>query len=206
MFEVILRTVESLGISGILALFGYKLLEQLLTRDLKRFEADLKDRYSREVEKERIELRAAAFEHEVRYTKLHEKRALVTAELYRQLANTDLLWRACLDSSLKVGKTDSELQQDTFAASCKLYAYFDQHRIFFDSGTSDDIDRFCGSLRSAFTRIRLNPMTAKELADDTAEYVKVIPDVRKRIEKQLRAIVGFKDDSDGRTPSPLTTK
>src|SRR6266496_1602681 len=112
MFDIILRTVESLGVSGILALFGYKLLEQLLARDLRRFESDLKDKYSREIEKERIELRASAFEHEVRYSKLHEKRALATAELYRLLAKTDLLWRACLNPSLKVDKPGSQLQQD----------------------------------------------------------------------------------------------
>lgn len=58
------------GLLAILLFAGKSLIERWLSRNLEKYKA---------------ELQLAAFEHQTRFTKLHEKRAEVIAELYKRL-------------------------------------------------------------------------------------------------------------------------
>jgi len=83
------------GNAVVLAVLGYlakSLLEKFIARESKQFETDLKAKADAAIEKLRSELQLRTIEHQVRFSKLHEMRAEVIAELYRRLRTA--LWDA----------------------------------------------------------------------------------------------------------------
>jgi hypothetical protein len=73
------------GNAMLLAVLGYlfkSLLSQLLTKDIEKFKSQLKADADVSIERLKSTLQMTALEHQVRFSKLHEKRALVVADLY----------------------------------------------------------------------------------------------------------------------------
>src|SRR5215469_2732514 len=68
-------------------------LNQRLLLDSEGFKAQLKASADTEIERLKVSLQMSALEHEVRFSKLHEKRAEVIAELYGRLMEISRLVR-----------------------------------------------------------------------------------------------------------------
>jgi len=66
-------------------------LTQRLLLDAEAFKGQLKASADAEIERLKVSLQMSALEHEVRFSKLHEKRAEVIAELYRRLVELSML-------------------------------------------------------------------------------------------------------------------
>jgi hypothetical protein len=66
-------------------------LTQRLLLDAEGFKSQLKASADAEVERLKVSLQMSALEHEVRFSKLHEKRAEVIAELYGRLVEISML-------------------------------------------------------------------------------------------------------------------
>src|ERR1035437_8597129 len=67
---------------GVLAWLARSFGSQLLAKDLEKFKADLSAASSSASERLKHELQLTALEHQVTFSKLHERRAEVIAELY----------------------------------------------------------------------------------------------------------------------------
>lgn len=107
---------------AVLGLLGKSMLEKLITRDTKRFEAELKTKSDAVIEQLRSDLQIRSIEHQVRFARLHEKRATVIAELYGHLVET--LWEA--ESFLSPMEWDGEpdKQEKHRVAMNKLVDFF----------------------------------------------------------------------------------
>jgi hypothetical protein len=187
MLDAVLRIVEQLGVTGLLALIAYKLLEQLLRRDLTRLEAKLHEQSAHLA----ANIRSSGFEHEIRYARLHERRALAIADVYRLLARTDQLWRSCLTPSMSLGKSQSEIQAETFRVSRELFEYFDQRRVYFDREVADEVDRLCHLIDETFGRVSLDGALPKNVELHRAEHERIVSTARLRIEEELKGILGL---------------
>lgn len=71
-----------LGGTPVLKWFVKSLIEKMLAKDLERFRASLNSEANSTIERLKHELQLVSLEHQVRFSKLHEKRAEVIAELY----------------------------------------------------------------------------------------------------------------------------
>src|SRR4051812_19160277 len=69
----------------VLAFLGRSLLSVLLAKDVEEFKAKLQADSQTTMVKLQADLQQTAVEHEVRFSRLHEKRARVLAELYKLL-------------------------------------------------------------------------------------------------------------------------
>jgi hypothetical protein len=187
MQEFVLKLVDQLGVSGFFALIVYKLLEQLLRRDLVR----MQDKLEKEKAIFEARVRSLAFKHQIRYSRLHQKQAAAIAEVYRRLACVDQLCRLSLNPATALGRDESELQTQAYQAGREMFEYFDQHRIYFDADIADGVDRLWTLVGESFGRIRLYPSPANELGSHRAEYESTVPDLRRKIEAQLKGMLGL---------------
>ncbi|HVS87554.1 MAG TPA: hypothetical protein VHF01_04965 [Candidatus Acidoferrum sp.] len=107
-----LEVLESIGkfavVTGLLAWLTRSIVTQLLARDLEKYKLELTAAHSAEVERLKADLRAAAFEHETRFSQLHEERGKVIAELYKQLATVDTAFKTMLPTLSWGRKLESE--------------------------------------------------------------------------------------------------
>src|SRR2546426_7558344 len=116
---------------AVLGLLGKSLLDKLIVRDTKEFESTLKAKADAAVEHLKNELHLRTIEHQVRFSRLHEERAGVIAELYGHLV--EALWEA--ESFLSPMEwsgepTKKEKHQTAMNKLVELYRYFDKHRIY----------------------------------------------------------------------------
>jgi hypothetical protein len=103
--EILLALGGNATLLLVLAFLSRSLLQTWLTKDIKKFETDLKGKADSELERLKAELKAegdvsieqlkgrlqlAATEHEVRFSNLHQKRAEVIADLYQRLVKVSL--------------------------------------------------------------------------------------------------------------------
>jgi len=116
---------------AVLGVIGKSFLDKLIVRDTKQFESDLKAKSDAAIEQLKNELQLKTIEHQIRFSRLHEKRAEVIAELNGFFV--EALWEAESFLSLIEWSGEPTKQQKHIAAMHKLthlYRYFDKHRIY----------------------------------------------------------------------------
>jgi hypothetical protein len=191
------------GQAAMLAVLGYvgkSLFERLIVRDTKRFENDLKAKSDAASDRLRYELQLQTIEHQVRFSRLHEKRASVIAELYGYLV--EALWEA--ESFLSPMRSPGdpnmkEMYDQTMDKFVELYRYFDKHRIYLP-------EEICTSLQNLIQKVRFQvievgvraksatlPLTSEMMdAWDLAfeAFKKEVPAARSSLENEFRSLLG----------------
>lgn len=138
---------------AVLGLLGKSLLDKLILRDTKQFESDLKAKSDAAVEKLKNQLQLKTIEHQVRFSRLHEKRAAVIAELYGHLV--EALWEAesFLSPMELSGEPDKrEKLQKALNKLVELYRYFDKHRIYLPIDVCSALEELIKNVRSQVTK------------------------------------------------------
>ena len=163
----------------------------LLAKDLERFKADLQ---------------RAAVEHQVRFSRLHETRAEVLAELYRRLA------KAISDTHRFVASRNQGQGREALESLVALYSYLDERRIFLPTDLCGRLDDFTDTLRETAIRIDLfgnipnpNPDTLKQAQEVyAAAWHSVehhVPQLRHDLEEEFRTLLGDATVLGTRQPS-----
>jgi hypothetical protein len=189
---------------AVLGFLGKSLLEKLIARDTKRFETDLKAKSDAAIEHLKSELQLKTIEHQVRFARLHEKRADVIAELYGFLV--EMLWEAESFLSPMEWAGEPNKEEKHRVAMNKLvefFRFFDKHRIYFP-------EELCGSLEQLALQVRSHVISfgvyvrfkEESLNDHTRENkerawnagwdaIKTqVPAARKLLEEEFRALLG----------------
>ncbi|MBC7755382.1 MAG: hypothetical protein H7Z20_01830 [Bdellovibrio sp.] len=123
-----------LGNAIVLAVLGWlgkSLLEKLIQRDSKQFEIELKAKVDTTLEQFKNELQLRSIEHQIKLSRLHERRATVIAELNALLA--EVMWEAESFLSLMefAGEpSKQEKHQATMNKLTEFFRYFDKNRIY----------------------------------------------------------------------------
>lgn len=100
------------------------------------FKASIQAQHNLELEKLRSELRIAAFEKEIRFAKLHERRAEVVAELHAQLQ--DILMMMQLNIYSEGAEQDIENIRQVRNAN---FSYFRHNKIYLPDNIELKIDK-----------------------------------------------------------------
>jgi len=188
----------------VLAFLSKSLLEKLFARDTKRFETDLQAKADVAIEHLRSQFQIQGIEHQVRFSRLHEKRAEVIAELYGLLVLA--LWEAeSFVSPIEwVGEPNKqEKHQTAMNKLVELYRYFDQHRIYLPEQLCESLDQLIKEVRSNVINfgvwVKYRDETLQEHAaknkqaawDASWKAIKdEIPLARSRLENEFRILLG----------------
>jgi len=189
---------------AVLAFLGKSFLEQLLVRDTKRFETDLRAKSDIAMERLKNQLQLSTIEHQVRFSRLHEKRAEVIAELYGLLV--EALWEA--ESFLSplewTGEPDKkEKHRTAMNQLVKLYRYFDQHRIYLPQEICASLERLIDEVRSQVVNFGVYVDFGKSAINEEFDRKKLdawnsgwksikkeVPVARQSLENEFRVLLG----------------
>lgn len=217
--EILIALGGNATIIIVLAFLARSLVQTWLSKDVKRFEAGLTAVASSELEHLKSELKAGAdaslerlrmelpekaVEHQVRFAKLHERRAEAIQDLYSEIVDTQL---AAQRYVYVTGHDESTRPRESPVIHSKLvrlYALIERNRIYLPEHICSLLGAFQESLRKAVTAIDvyapLIPPTqqAAERAGDALvaaveAFEGKIPQARKALEDELRAILGDVD-------------
>ena len=138
----------------VLGVLGKSLLDKVITRETKQFEAELKAKADSAIEHLRSELKASAdlaverlrsdlqlrlLEHQVRFSKLHEKRAAALSESYA-MANSILVEaRKYVKIEFREHKTTSQFVL-AMSAVLRLRDFLTANRLYFPKPVADSLD------------------------------------------------------------------
>lgn len=189
---------------AVLGVLGKSLLDKLIIRDTKQFESDLKAKSDATIEHLKNELQIRTIEHQVRFSRLHEKRASVIAELYGHLV--EALWEAesFLSPMEWAGEPNKkEKHQKAMNKLVELYRYFDKHRIYLPPEACASLEALVQNVRSQVTKFGVwvryedyeltgDSHTQKNDAWDSGwDAIKnQVPIARKSLEDEFRTLLG----------------
>ena len=170
----------------VLGFLGRSLMSAVMAKDLEKFKAGLQQ---------------AGIEHQIRFSKLHEKRATVLAELYKLLVEAN--WHVSeFTSPMQFGDPDRKQQYaDAINGVAAYFRFFDQHRIWLPPELCIPLEDFATQLRAPAIRLgvylRIPHPTEKTLQEEQAVWDKAwqavssdIPKLRSAIEAEFRTLLG----------------
>ena len=187
---------------GVIGYFLRGVFGQVLSRDLERFKADLNAKHDIEIERLRNDLRITASEHETRFTRLHETRAELIAELYKRLVRTRSTFEWYLTISKPgSGPDDANRCEMAWKEARDFAVYFYESRIYFDEELCRDIDEAIENFKKLYLWTGVYP---PDLADSTAKwsqaalhFIEHFPSIQAKIEQQFRGLIGVQKTQSG---------
>lgn len=207
-WQEVITTVGSTAVISALFLSAVTFLTKsvinhLLTRDAEKFKAQLKADADIEIEKLKNSLQMVAVEHQVRFSKLHEKRAEIIADLYARLVEAERIG----DHFVKVDSWDDEKRRESYEAThqnlLELYYFVEKHSLYFPKPVCDLLTNFVADIRSNVIGMhvyaRIDPTNIHQgLIEERVRIVKQafesfqdqIPAARKALESEFRTILG----------------
>jgi hypothetical protein len=163
----IFQNVGTFGIgTGILAILIKSLVVNSLNRDLEAYKSKLnsdlelhKTTLTKDIEEFKSSLQVAAIEHQVRFSKLHDKRAQVIQDLYGKLVILDTAMHSVLKRFQQVGETSLEEKVREYGRlHNELNEFFLPNKIFFGNETCRIIDSLLLLSRDTYFDITTYPI------------------------------------------------
>lgn len=201
---VLLAFGGNAALLAVLGVVGKSLLEKMIARDTMRFETDLRSKADSAIEQLRGDLQLRSIEHQVRFSRLHEKRATVIADVYGHLVET--LWEAESFLSPIEWAGEPDKQEKHRVAMNKLvefFRYFDRHRIYLPEEICVALEALAMKVRSHVISfgvyVKFGDETMSEHTHERKEKawtegwdaIKVqIPEARKLLEEEFRSLLG----------------
>ncbi|MBK8073876.1 MAG: hypothetical protein IPK34_18435 [Ramlibacter sp.] len=131
------------------AWFARSLVGQLLAKDLERFKTELVSASNLAAERTKHELQMAAQERSVRFTKLHEKRGEVIAEMYGLLVEAQWAAQDFTSPAEWAGEPSKNEKYGTaLKKSADFFRYFDRNRIYLPPELCEQFDTFLNGMRT----------------------------------------------------------
>lgn len=184
-WELIVKTlgVSTILVAGVIFL-GKVLMGHLLSKDMESFKAELK---------------MSSFEHEIRFSKLHEKVALTIAELYKKLAGTTGALKNYIAEFVPAGSlSEPDRQKIVVDAMNEFIRYYNENKIYFDTSVCTKLDEFI--LKSTkvlfkFHSKRQGTLTANEWIKIEEEFDENVQNAKLILEGTFREILGVKNEN-----------
>lgn len=172
---------ETTSLVGLAAYLGKVLIRQLLSKDLEKFKADLN---------------IQAFEHQTRFSKLHDKQVFVIAELYEKLVNTFLAIHNYIKPFVPVGDlTEDERERQAIIAINEFTNYYRKHAIYFTAEICQKIESFITKNKDIIVDFQFKDWSEKKSEIWREVYKRFVQDVqglKKDLEIAFRETLGMK--------------
>jgi hypothetical protein len=187
---------------AVIAYLGRSLIGQFLTKDVEEFKVKLKAESDIAIERLRAELHRTSMEHQVRFSRLHDERAVVLARLHKLLVAAVQKVQSFASFGELPGEPDKLQKYDTaMMAITNYFGYFDRHRIYLPADLCDALEALAHKLRvptgkfGFYVRMKDPTGTAKaemhrawDAAWQSAEDD--VPVLRAAIENEMRKLLG----------------
>ncbi len=174
------------------------IISHRLSREAEEFKVQLESRSAVEVERLKASLQLVATEHQIQFAKLHEKRALVIAELYSRLVATHRTARVFILGDVHDPERSAKAREEVL----ELYWFIELNRIYLPETVCTLLDKFESTLRksvyfadSIFTRIKYpTPKTVEDQNKFLLEACEVLeselPNLLKELQNEFRKLLG----------------
>jgi hypothetical protein len=119
------------------------IITHFLSKDVEAYKINLQRESDREIERHRAELRKLELEHEVRFSKLHEKVFETIAELYALLTDAHFAMSHYLEPIANDNEPpNKEREGQAVKAYSKFNEFFKKHEIYFDPNLCEMLEKF----------------------------------------------------------------
>lgn len=170
-----------------------------LAQETETFKAQLKAKSDAEIERLKNSLQIAALEHQIRFSKLHERRAEIIAELYKQLVEVDRDSRLFVYSGY--GPVDRKEQfNDIAGRNIDFIQFINVNRIYIPLHVCELLDRYIMAMRSVVIDVNIyrevDVLSEKMREQDEvlrkaySSVEKEIPKMKEAIDQEFRTILG----------------
>jgi hypothetical protein len=156
----------------------------------------ISNQLSKDADAFRSSLQMAAVEHQVRYSKLHERRAVVIARLYRLL-----LEAADAAKTFAANPNDKTLGNEQWKQHVQLYRFFHINKIYLPSTLCGLLENYERVLRHSVVFLKVymsveqpNPQMIEQQNKVLREAWQAIetdlPSIMRELEKEFRKLLG----------------
>ena len=180
---------------------------QILAKDLERFKSELAATSHTAIERSKHELQMLALEHEVRFSKLHEKRASVVAEIYGLLVEAHWASQSFVSAVGFAGDPPKSQQYNSaMNASAEFYRFFEKNRIYLPTEVCRQLDEFIRNIRKEMIGFGIYATAEDGYLPESAvqkkydAWIKVgeyfsneVPKARELLETELRKLIGAQE-------------
>lgn len=202
-WELLANTLAILAaVSGLIVFLAKKLSSHLLARDLERFKSDLRAAHDSALERLRTDLRIQAFEREITFSRLHDKRVQVIEELYKRISAVSLAMnRLISDIKAKDGPSLREQADAAAKAGDDFLEYYLQHQIYFDEALCDQLQAFNGKIFDAWSKFGMSNITEDVVAhhqkrlEAWTAISEEVPKIRLELERAFRTMLGHRAEA-----------
>jgi hypothetical protein len=199
--EILTRLGEFGILVAAITWLAKKIITHQLSKDMEVFKAQLQKESQREIESLKSTLQQNAYEHQIRFSRMHEKRANVIEETYANLvdfSNQAAIFVNFYQSSDDAQKKDYCQRWGT--AADKLRSHFNRHKIYFDKSMCEKIEEFTAKLYKATALLAV--LTEKgdiriNSQDEWDEWEKSmdmldndVPPIKAALEQSFRELLG----------------
>jgi hypothetical protein len=220
--------VAALGGQGAFLLAAVWLLKsginQGLNRDLERYKTELKSKSDLEIERVKNELRSktdleiervknelklAELEHDVRFSRLHDRRTEVIATLYRLMVEAEWLAQA-----YAYGEKSPEQAKDALAKTLELRREFERTRLYLPNSVCVVMSKWIQRVFSIVNAVKIyftdlphpNPIMIPQQDEQMRRVVEAfeteVPGIKSLLESEFRRLLGAADKDERNEGSP----
>jgi hypothetical protein len=177
-------------------------LTHRLAQETETFKSQLKANSDAEIERLKSSLQMTALEHQVRFSKLHEQRAQVIAELYQKLVTvfrTGKIFTLMGSGRLGNRKDHNERYQEAHRKLDEFMTFVEENRIYIPTRVCDILDAYSFDLASAVHDVGIfggrdyeGDSKDQQDAFDNAyrKFQNDIPSLKKLLESEFRIMLG----------------
>jgi len=177
------------------------LVSQFLAKDLENYKTKLQFESQIELTKFKSEIEKSAFEHQIIFSKLHDKHAEIIAELYSKIVNLHKATNLFVKMLLAVTEEQrKENLEKLWTAVDDFREYFDKNKIFFKDKTCQKVEQLNDSMSEPVSKLVMHlEMSAQnndvepvfnawEKAEQQIE--EIVSVIKKDLEDEFREILG----------------
>jgi len=152
--QVITAIGGSAVLFGAMAWLARSIITHVLSKDIEKHKINLQAESQKELVRLQSSLQLVEFEHQVRFSQLHERKVTIIEEMYSRLvglhrsASTFVKYYQSVD-----GQKKKDYLQQLWNAADSHNEYFDKHRIFFQQELCLKIDDFNNKLSQACSQL-----------------------------------------------------
>lgn len=170
---------------------------------LETHKAQLKAQADIESERLRAQLSISATEHQVKFSRLHDKRADVIAELYSLLVQAHWDAGSFVSPIGFVGESKTKKYITTMNAIADFFRFFEKNKIYLHEELCEILEKFVRTMRERVigfgVYVQLNEDTLTQESqkkkqeawmESWAYFDKEVPLARAALEKELRGVLG----------------
>lgn len=206
--EILAASGGTAAIIGVVVWLTKSIIANYLTKDVEIYKTRIKAESDKDIEKFKSDLKKIAFEHEIQFSRLHEKRMELISELYSKMYNVRMSTSGLIYHFETPNMRDKRYLVEFSEAISGLMSHFGKHRIYFNEDTCSIIDKFIAKISIPSSKIiefenqpRGVKINVEKLSETYNEAQKAIEDfdlseVLKIIENEFRELLSVDKDKN----------